>query len=79
MIEQRIIDGHEYSRFTEVDEFTAWVVANGWESGVIFELATGNRIQNLVPRKRWVRSYMDERNRHRFDVRGAHNTVAVQK
>ena len=79
MSEQRIIDGHEYSRFTEVDKFVAWASGAGWGSGAVFEAATGNTIQALVRRKRWVRSYIDLRGRHRFDVRGAHNTVAVPK
>ena len=70
MIETRTFDGATYSRFTETSEFEAWAVSSGWASGADFEQRTGNSISVLLRKRRWVRSYTDERGRRRFAMHG---------
>ena len=70
MIETRTIDGETFSRFSESAEFVFWAVSAGWTSGADFEASTGNAISVLLRKRRWVRSYTDERGRRRFAMHG---------
>ena len=73
MIETRTFDGETFQRFSTVDEFAAWAIANGWTD---FEAQTGNAIAVIVSRRRWVRSWTDVRHRRRFSTKG-HTSVIV--